>query len=386
MLPIPFLLVWVYIISSISISFAQNISISLFHGNKIDSLMFIVVTGSYQVMADSVIKQELREKDTIVFHRIENRIRVVQRNNVYAESYSDIVLRGIGQHNMYFIEPLEQGLIKRIYDDDLLLYASEDKIKIIADVTFDKYIAGVVESEVGKNAEFEFYKAQAIICRTYAIKYIRKHLLEGANLCDQVHCQVYKFACTQNARIRTAVEETSGLIIVDEAGEPISATFFSNSGGQTANSEDVWQKSVPYLRSIKDPYSIDQPHYRWEYEMPKKEWVEYLNKKGANVSMNTKFKYTPKVRELKLPAHYGSVSIKDIRKDFTFNSTFFSFKQKGSIIHFEGKGFGHAVGLSQEGGMNMARLGYSYSQIIHFYYTDVKIIHLDMNKYFSVKE
>ena len=38
------------------------------------------------------------------------------------------------------------------------------------------------------------------------------------------------------------------------------------------------------------------------------------------------------------------------------------------MVILDGRGFGHGLGLSQEGAMEMAREGYSYKKIIRFYY------------------
>ena len=40
-------------------------------------------------------------------------------------------------------------------------------------------------------------------------------------------------------------------------------------------------------------------------------------------------------------------------------------------LSFKGKGFGHGVGLSQEGAMRMIELGYDFLEVLRFYYTDV---------------
>ena len=38
-----------------------------------------------------------------------------------------------------------------------------------------------------------------------------------------------------------------------------------------------------------------------------------------------------------------------------------------------GGGFGHGVGLSQSGAIEMAELGFSYEQILNHYYRDAKL-------------
>jgi stage II sporulation protein D len=47
--------------------------------------------------------------------------------------------------------------------------------------------------------------------------------------------------------------------------------------------------------------------------------------------------------------------------------------KEGNTIILKGRGYGHGVGLCQEGAMVMAAKGFKFSEIITFYYTDVII-------------
>ena len=77
------------------------------------------------------------------------------------------------------------------------------------------------------------------------------------------------------------------------------------------------------------------------------------------------------------------IPLKDIRTDFNFKSTFFSIEDAGDVLIFKGKGFGHGIGLCQEGAIRMAKTGYSYSEIIHYYFFEVNIINLNMLSFFK---
>ena len=74
---------------------------------------------------------------------------------------------------------------------------------------------------------------------------------------------------------------------------------------------------------------------------------------------------------------YGNdtLPLRKIREDLKLRSTWFSFKPEGNYLIFIGRGYGHGVGLSQEGAMQMARENYSFLDIIHFYYKQVKVVH-----------
>ncbi|NMC98338.1 MAG: hypothetical protein GYA62_01260, partial [Bacteroidales bacterium] len=69
-----------------------------------------------------------------------------------------------------------------------------------------------------------------------------------------------------------------------------------------------------------------------------------------------------------------NISLRKIRENFNLKSTYFSVKADGDSLIFSGKGFGHGVGLCQDGAIQMAKKGFSYSDIIRFYYKGVRIV------------
>ncbi|MEG1910492.1 MAG: hypothetical protein RR190_05940, partial [Bacteroidales bacterium] len=73
----------------------------------------------------------------------------------------------------------------------------------------------------------------------------------------------------------------------------------------------------------------------------------------------------------------GQIPLKFIRRDLNLRSTFFSVSSDGTTVTLNGKGYGHAVGLSQEGAMRMIELGFSITDVILFYYPGVEILHVD---------
>ena len=67
------------------------------------------------------------------------------------------------------------------------------------------------------------------------------------------------------------------------------------------------------------------------------------------------------------------VTFRQIREKFSLKSSFFSIRQDGAQIVFDGKGYGHGIGMCQIGAMEMAKVGYTYVDIIHFYFQHVKM-------------
>ena len=280
-------------------------------------------------------------------------------------------------------------LKSRSYYDDLLIFPQKKSLTLVNVVNFGRYIIGVLESEVGEGKSKNFYKVHAIISRTYALKNQYKFIHEGFYLTDLVNCQVYKGNMYKDSNIIKAVQETENLILVDENMEYIVASYFSNSGGQTNNVEDVWSKALPYLRSIHDPYSMGGTNYDWEKTISKSKWLQYLKKKyqypiNEVEARNAALNFKQKIRHKFLIDWVYQIPLTEIRKDWKLKSTYFSIFDNGETLTFKGKGFGHGVGLSQEGAMRMIEIGYDFLEVLRFYYTDVHLIDMKMREFYII--
>lgn len=260
------------------------------------------------------------------------------------------------------------------YDDDLRVLMNGIKTKLINIVDLDHYVAGVVEGEAGYNLPLEYYKLQAILCRTYALKNMNRHAAEGFNLCDKVHCQVYHHKCTKNNIVK-ATAATSGLVVVDDDLSLINTTFHSNCGGQTANSEDVWLSEVSYLRSVRDSFCMNSRSSDWMVNLPLADFKTAFTKNYPLDSFELQSALTLCQDTARFPhKKLISTELTKLRTALNLKSTFFSIEQDSNHVILYGKGYGHGVGLCQQGGIEMAKLGYSYVDILKYYYTQVFIV------------
>ncbi len=292
----------------------------------------------------------------------------------------------IGQYDTLLFVPSDSNAVFRVtgsgddrkYPDYLKVYVEKGELRLINRVRLDHLVAGAVLSETGSREVSEFYKVQALISRTYALRNIRKHEAEGFHQCDQVHCQLYRGLC-QHPAILEAVEQTRGQVITDSSGNLINAAFHSNSGGETVNSEDVWSLPSTYLKAVNDSFSTKMPMAHWEKRISKADWLHYLKEKHRYPIQDSSRKkealwFTQEKRKVYLG---DSVPLKAIRNDFRLRSTFFSIQPDGNQVVFKGKGFGHGVGLSQEGAIAMVKKGYRYADILGFYYKGIRISTFD---------
>jgi stage II sporulation protein D len=355
-----------------------SLDVKIFTGYKVSSMTVMPVMGKYIIYENETKVAEALKNDIIKFVVADNKVKVLI-NNKEIGNYANISMSGAGYLNSFKIKPVLPTVKERIYDDDLRLNIVGEYFLIINHVDAEHYVSGVVQSEGGGSVkDNEFYLVQAITCRTYALNNMKKHAKEGFNLCDSVHCQLYYGRC-KNSEILAAVYKTLGDVIVDKDDKMIAAAFHTNSGGQTVNSEDIWKISTTYLKSVEDTFSINMPSATWEKKISKQKWLNYLEKKfNYPVTDPQKLKavlnFTQEKRVIYLT---DSIKLSAIRVDLGFRSTFFSIIDMGDSVLFKGKGYGHGVGLSQQGAIRMAQLGYTYKDIIRFYYKDVEIINYE---------
>jgi len=356
---------------------SQKINIGIYNEQKIKSFTFTPESGAYNLLVDTTIIMVISKGNAIQFNYSGDSITIKLKEKKIG-TYKYLLISGTSKINCFKIKPLIPSYNLRTYDDDLYLSVYQSKLQIVNKVEMDNYIAGVVESEGGAKANIEYYKSQAIICRTYALMNINKHIGESFNLCDNVHCQSYIGKCKTNTDIINAAKFTTGLVIVDTTLSLISATFHSNCGGETAFSEDVWTKPRSYLKSVSDPFCIKSAYSQWEKIITLDKWKKYLIKNGFkikdSVSNPDYFSFTQLHRTMYYKLKNDSIPLTKIRADLNLRSTYFSVEPKGNDIILKGKGYGHGVGLCQIGAMQMAASGYKYMDIIKYYYKNIYIV------------
>jgi len=359
---------------------AETIRVSVFSQSKIKTLVFSTEEGKYSLVADNRMLMRLK-KNAIIYFTIVGKGISVWDQDEHLGIFNELYLTASSRRSIFKVEPAVPALKARSYDGDLKVTAYNGNLKIENYVDVNDYLSGVVESEAGPRAPYEYYKTQAIISRTYLYEKIWREGVDNYTLVDDVSHQVYLNRSHRNNIIRQAVAHTTDLIIVDSTNNPITAVFHSNSGGQTANSEDVWLSSTSYLKSVIDTFSLRQHNAIWHDTVSTDRWIKYLTSNGIKITTqkartdNTT--YNPTSRERCYRYMTDTIPLKKIRTDFGFKSAWFSIRPKSSsVLEFTGYGYGHGVGLSQEGAMEMARRNYSFIDIINFYYQGVRIVNI----------
>ncbi len=364
-----------FLLFSISV-FSKTVDIGLLTQHKMSSFVVTVVSGTYKLVAKGKRVAVLGQKDVLYFNLNRGRIQVKSKKGVLGY-FKYIDIKGIGKNNIFRITSNKPKLPAHEYEGHLKIKYRKGRISLVNRVNIEKYIQGVVESEGGSKAPKAYYKTQAILCRTYLLVNLRKHQQDGYNLCDEVHCQAYKNRVRYSDLIKEACKETDGLVIVDADLHLITAAFYSNSGGLTSPAEWVWQQPRSYLTMMVDTFSVEGNNFEWEKKIPYSKWLQFLKKNGFKINRMVSgkdFIDTDFRRQKYYKFGSDSLLLTNMRKAFKLRSTYFSINYSQGDIVLSGRGYGHGVGLAQEGAMKMAEEGYTYKDIINFYYKNVYIV------------
>ena len=328
--------------------------------------------------------------------------------------------------NKYTFQKLD-GPISIVSDDEIKIndvnygnnfYLIKDSYgtwTLVQKLSFAEYLKGVLPHEIGPNSPLEALKAQAVIARTWAIYNSNRFKADKFHLCVTTQCQVYKPKITSE-NIEKAILDTQNKILVFE-GKPINAFYHASNGGISASSGESWKiDDYPYFANQFDfidsekKYSypsnkkredlkyflqsdenifFGNNHYlfRWKRKVSDKEILNFL-KNNDLVNKNSKIldlkvsKRGNSGRVIKLdiiqknPMRKITLVKDDIRKSLNFlpSNLFIIDKLNDNLWLFTGGGFGHGVGLSQSGAIQMAQKGYPYKKILERYYKKTKIL------------
>ncbi len=321
------------------------------------------------------------------------------------------------------IRSIERSQGTPVYSGSLEIKGTPEGLVLVNDLFLEDYLTKVVPSEMPPSYEKEALKAQAVCARTYAYRQIQGNTYSqyGAHVDDSTNFQVYNNT-SANDKSTQAVKETYGKMLFYE-DKPIEAFYFSTSCGHTADA-GVWgtdSGKYPYLRAVEVKeggkslgredndgfesyikredviaYDTSYPMFRWQTDLPADVASAQISGAGQIQDMTVTDRGPGGIAgELTVTGTDGTVTIKGqsairsalgnpsliiTKKDggtmtgsATLPSAFIAIEKRtgedGSLsFHIYGGGFGHGVGMSQNGAQGMAKTGKGYKQILDFFY------------------
>lgn len=322
------------------------------------------------------------------------------------------------------------------------IYRTQNTLTAINVIDEDKYLCGVINSEMPSSWSIEAQKAQAVAARTYTRRSKGKHGIY--DVCDGVHCQDYNGTLKETANGISAVNATSNVCVYYN-DSLIEAVYYSSDGGATVDGADAWGSETPYLKGKTDPY--EKECLEWTREFTYRELTDMCNAKGYNLGNIIKVEAKEENGIVTALTFSGSkasktVTLEEVRtafsasaegslksRKFTLSSggqstvesvPIYAINSNGNVTEIKsnsyvedsvgnvnslgksfvtvsntgtstvnmektvttgtsgkvtivGRGYGHGVGMSQYGAKAMAEQGFSYKDILQFYYTDVEV-------------
>jgi stage II sporulation protein D len=273
--------------------------------------------------------------------------------------------------------------------------SGDGTLSLTATLPFERYLQGI--AEMPPSWPTAALQAQAIAARSYALASTGWSGSEGQTLarpiCASSSCQVYRgIPVPPESDIRRwyrAVRATAGEVLLYD-DRPADTVYFSTSDGHTYGNDQVFGSApLPYLRTVAENEDGASPLSHWQVRLPFEDLARFLRSagdwpgghtissvhlEGARIVVSGNgvsrslgidtfrdavnawapclepARYPPSGLPVTIPSHWLTVSTGPTAAAFT------------------GRGWGHGVGMVQWGAYGRARLGWSASEILAYYY------------------
>ena len=365
----------------VSLSVRGEVTIRIFARTKPVTVVFTPYRGEYKLSDGQSGRIILGQGETVAITRLDN--KVIYSTLAGASGTTDtLFFSPVTADCLFAMRAPGRGEARKILDGSLKISSFPGSLMVLNVTSIESYLPGVVRAEAGKYGPDEYFRAQAVVARTYAYHNIDRHELDGFNMCDDTHCQVYPGIITDSIII-AACRATAGKVIVDRDTMLIVSAFHGNCGGLTASSADVWVAGYPYLVSIKDPWCGYSASSTWRKSLSMSDWYAFLQSKGVNAGEETAMYSAPG----SAPERIGRITVagrhitgEEMRQRLGLRSAYFTLHTEGDSLVVSGRGYGHGVGMCQDGAKAMASKKLTYDKITGFYFpgtfiTDIKNAH-----------
>jgi len=271
----------------------------------------------------------------------------------------------------------------------------------IRQVPLEDYVRATIISEfapaAGETALVErMLEVQAVISRTYALAHLGRHGRDGFDLCSTTHCQLFEPERLLTSRwasaAAAAIERTDGQLLWYDRG-PANALFHADCGGHTSRSSDVWAGTgQAYLVGAADDGPADDVHSTWQFDATIVEIRDAINadprtRVGSQFDGLTVLDRDDAGRAQRIALHSAHDRIvrgEELREVLSrslgprsIKSTWFDVRRDRNVLHFEGRGYGHGVGLCQAGALARLRAGARTSAVLQRYFPGTKLVTMD---------
>lgn len=303
------------------------------------------------------------------------------------------------------VESLQRQEGAPVYQGTLEIHKREQGLVLVNELPLEEYLKAVVPSEMPSTYEKEALMAQAVCARTYACKQMEEGRMKeyGGDVDDSVNFQVYGNIASRESAAQ-AVELTRGKVLCQD-GMLIQAYYFSTSPGVTSTDE-VWgaTEAASYLKSVTCAFDQESPWSAWQVSIPwdvlKERAKNWLGEDALKTLEITRKNQSGAVTGLRIAGENQEHTLQEeysIReflspKGISLTQKNGNTEEGGNLlpsayftmdvvldaeVRIQGKGYGHGVGMSQNAANEMALEGYSYEEILRYFFNNVEICDYD---------
>lgn len=258
----------------------------------------------------------------------------------------------------------------------------------ITELAYEDYIFGVVAAEMPALYEAEALKAQGVAAYTFACVRSSENKDKPYDITTD-HTTDQSFITKEEAtakwgdkaqeyieKIENAVKDISGYMITYN-NSPIVAVYHAISSGKTESCENVWGKDYPYLKSVLSDGDKLAENYISKLTISadelKKTLGEEINLTGNSENYFGNIKRTDAGYIKEINICNNAVSGAKLRSLLNLKSTNFTISFEENNFTFTVLGYGHGVGMSQNGANYMAKQGSNFKEILTHYYKGCSI-------------
>jgi len=240
-------------------------------------------------------------------------------------------------------------------------------------------IARIVEAEMGKSFTTEALKAQTVSVFSY-IK------------CNNWKTDGFARKSTYSDKVMQAVQSVLGQTVTYN-GKTALTPFFSSSAGKTVASNTVWNINNPvaYLSGgvnsdekssgisgyqTTKTYSSSEIKSMIESKLgvtlgiDPSQWIK-INAHDSSVNANIGYVSSMTVGDKTISGHFFRTSV--ISYGIRSHCFSVSYDATNDVFTFTVYGYGHGVGMSQQGANYYAKQGWDYQAILKYYFPGTKI-------------
>lgn len=239
------------------------------------------------------------------------------------------------------------------------------------DDAFD-LVCRIVNNEISSSFSDEAIKAQAVA----AYSYVKYHNVNGLTPTVLVKSNPPQ-------RIIDLVSSVWGKCCYYN-GKVAQTVYMASSSGYTASSVNVWGGSIPYLVSVECPFDAESdPNYGKMTKFSESDIRSALEKYlGITLSDNPEnwLKVTGYIDgnyvstvDVDGQATITGRKLRESVLSYNLKSASFDIAYSDGYFIFTTYGWGHGVGMSQNGANYLGKIGYTYDQILKYYYTGIDV-------------